>query len=408
VAEGLVADRVKSWQPDFIITTGDNNYVLGGADTIDRNIGFYYQSFIAPYRGSFGPGEPTGTNRFFPTLGNHDWVTASAQPYLDYFTLPGNERYYDVVWGPVHLFAIDNLDPEPDGIDSNSIQARWLQRRLAASTAPWKLVYMHIPPYSSGVHGSNTTAQWPYRQWGATAVLAGHDHIYERLLVDGLPYFVNGLGGQSIYTIPAIQPGSQARYNGDYGAMLVQASAAAITFQFITQAGVLVDTYTIAAPAPTATPTSTRTVIPTATPSPTPVPTATATRTPTASPTASATATPALTSPPVSCAPRPAIQVAATPSGAGQLQVALTAQDGPGVTPNELRSVQVVDLANATVDWPGRAPLAAPATVTLAPGVRQAAFTVQRLASGPVTVQLVVTDRCGPWPTLVGGGPSAF
>src|SRR4051794_21228235 len=38
VAEGLVADRVKSWQPDFIITTGDNNYVLGGADTIDRNI----------------------------------------------------------------------------------------------------------------------------------------------------------------------------------------------------------------------------------------------------------------------------------------------------------------------------------------------------------------------------------
>src|SRR4051794_10848153 len=48
VAEGLVADRVKSWQPDFIITTGDNNYVVGGADTIDRNIGFYYQSFIAP------------------------------------------------------------------------------------------------------------------------------------------------------------------------------------------------------------------------------------------------------------------------------------------------------------------------------------------------------------------------
>ena len=24
-------------------------------------------------------------------------------PYLDYFTLPGNERYYDFTWGPVHF-----------------------------------------------------------------------------------------------------------------------------------------------------------------------------------------------------------------------------------------------------------------------------------------------------------------
>jgi tartrate-resistant acid phosphatase type 5 len=38
--------------------------------------------------------------------------------------------------------------------------------------------------------------QWPFAAWGATAVLAGHDHDYERLTVGGLPYFVNGLGGE--------------------------------------------------------------------------------------------------------------------------------------------------------------------------------------------------------------------
>jgi hypothetical protein len=65
-------------------------------------------------------------NQFFPTLGNHDWYTPGAQPYLDYFHLPGNERYYDFVWGPVHFFAIDSDENEPDGVNQSSVQAKWL------------------------------------------------------------------------------------------------------------------------------------------------------------------------------------------------------------------------------------------------------------------------------------------
>ena len=90
--------------------------------------------------------------------------------------------------------------------------------------------------------------QWPYAAWGASAVIAGHDHTYERLLVDGFPYFVNGLGGHSIYGFGTPLPGSQVRYNGDYGAMLVQASNSALTFEFINRTGVLVDSYTINGP----------------------------------------------------------------------------------------------------------------------------------------------------------------
>src|SRR5262249_24546019 len=56
LAEQLVADAVRSWSPDFIITTGDNNYPAGEAATIDRNIGYYYHDFIYPYVGSYGPG----------------------------------------------------------------------------------------------------------------------------------------------------------------------------------------------------------------------------------------------------------------------------------------------------------------------------------------------------------------
>ncbi|MGB9586346.1 MAG: hypothetical protein ACPL7A_02865, partial [Anaerolineales bacterium] len=40
--EANVAKLVKSWNPDFIITTGDNNYPIGSEATIDYNIGQFY------------------------------------------------------------------------------------------------------------------------------------------------------------------------------------------------------------------------------------------------------------------------------------------------------------------------------------------------------------------------------
>ena len=95
----------------------------------------------------------------------------------------------------MHFFALDSDPREPHGRSIHSEQARWLRERLASSTATWKIVYMHHPPYSSGSHGSVEEMQWPYQEWGATAVLAGHDHVYERIVRDGFPYFVNGLGG---------------------------------------------------------------------------------------------------------------------------------------------------------------------------------------------------------------------
>ncbi len=242
-AEEAVANLVKSWAPDFIATTGDNNYFFGAASTIDGNIGRYYHAFIHPYTGTFGPGATT--NRFFPALGDHDWQAPGATPYRNYFTLPGNERYYTIVHGPVQLFVLDSDFHEPDGVADDSVQAAWLQAQLAASTARWKLVIAHHPPFSSGQNGSALWMQWPFEAWGAHAVLSGSDHVYERVTQGDLVYFINGLGGAPRYTFGAPVPGSQVRFSDDHGAMRVDADDTQIAFRLFTRAGVLVDTYTL-------------------------------------------------------------------------------------------------------------------------------------------------------------------
>jgi tartrate-resistant acid phosphatase type 5 len=242
--EADVAALVDRWGVDVIVTVGDNNYMDGAADTIDANIGQYYHAYIAPYLGSYGAGAQT--NRFFPALGNHDWRTDNAAPYFAYFTLPGNERYYTVRRGPVEFFILDSDEHESDGITVDSVQAQWLRAQLAASDAPWKLVISHHAPYTSSLQrNSNRTLQWPFAGWGASVVIAGHDHLYERLVKEGIFYMVNGAGGKGLYPFGLAESGSLVRYNQDHGAQLVNATEQCLNLTFFSRAETLIDSVTL-------------------------------------------------------------------------------------------------------------------------------------------------------------------
>src|SRR5947209_2576377 len=72
-SEADVTNLIAGWNPDYVITTGDNNYQTGSAAEIDPHIGKYYHPYIYPYTGAFGAGPVDNTNHFFPSLGNHDW-----------------------------------------------------------------------------------------------------------------------------------------------------------------------------------------------------------------------------------------------------------------------------------------------------------------------------------------------
>ncbi|MEX2186781.1 MAG: metallophosphoesterase [Pirellulales bacterium] len=251
--EAAAAELVKSWNVDFVVTLGDNNYGIGAAETIDANVGKHYREFIGNYAGAYGDGSPT--NRFFPSLGNHDWWFAdieSIAPYLDYFDLPGegfssssgNERYYDFVWGHVHFFALDSNQRDPDGRTFDSVQGQWLREQLAASTAAWQVVYFHESPYSSGSDSGSTPAmQWPFDEWGADLVLSAHDHNYERLSIDGLTYLVAGTGGAALRVMSPLVPGSIVTYNEAHGALLITANGSSLRAEFhsVTNDDTLID-----------------------------------------------------------------------------------------------------------------------------------------------------------------------
>jgi Calcineurin-like phosphoesterase/Dockerin type I domain len=271
---GHVANLIDGWNPDFVITVGDNNYgdLAVGSAVWDANIGTHYGQYIlgrADYR---YPNQTSATQRFFPSIGNHDTGTSAngadggtAAGYLDYFNVnPGGadrlpagvhtdaNTYYDFVRGDVHFFALD-ADHALTDQTSRLNQRAWLEQGLADSTSTWNFVYFHQPSFTSTARGGETEMLWPFKEWGADAVFSGHEHFFERVVVGGLPYMISGAGGRSLNAFLATPTvGSEARYNADYGALRVGVDGTTATFDFYsinggdgTNGGALVNHYTI-------------------------------------------------------------------------------------------------------------------------------------------------------------------
>ena len=148
----------------------------------------------------------------------------------------------------MHLFVLDSDEMLRSSSELATEQA-WLKAGLAASTAPFQVVALHHPAYTSSARGPYSPLRWDYKEWGADLVLNGHDHFYERLSSGGLTYVVNGIGGASLSAWPS--PGvsqSVAHYSGTFGAMRITATDTELVNEFVTTDGVVRDRFTVSAP----------------------------------------------------------------------------------------------------------------------------------------------------------------
>lgn len=202
---GQMADTARRIGSQFVVTVGDNFYNTGVSGDADSH-----------WKASYGDVYDLGVlNRWHPALGNHDhdgrpeaqvayrghpaWQMAGAY-YEKSVDLPDGKR--------LGLFVLDT-SPLADAAYARGHEAEvaaqkaWLDERLRASTADWKLVFGHHPIATSGTRGRvyREFAAWlspQLRDRGVQAYVAGHEHHLEHLRNrDGVTYIVSGAGSEN-------------------------------------------------------------------------------------------------------------------------------------------------------------------------------------------------------------------
>jgi len=168
----------------FVLTTGDNFYAPDGVAT-DGN-------FTRPEACLVRAGV-----RYRAAWGNHDLggdgtATALASP----------ARFYRFATGPLLVVVLDANDP------GSARQRRFLERSLATTRRPVRIVAFHQPAFTAGLHepGEVQQKQWVplLRRYRVSLVLQGHNHAYERINRDGITYVTSGGGGADVY--PCVRP----------------------------------------------------------------------------------------------------------------------------------------------------------------------------------------------------------
>ena len=209
--DAATAALVTAAQADRLLAMGDLQYDNGA---------------LAAFTSQYDPVWGAFRAATLPVPGNHEYNTAGAGGYFDYWGAQASDRaqgWYATRIGSWLILSLNSNCGSIGGCGRSSAQGHWLESELAASTAPCQLAYWHHPRFSSGLHGNTADVQplWEILQeHQAELVLAGHDHEFERfepMLADGTPSsagiasYVIGTGGVDLRDFATVRAGSAER-----------------------------------------------------------------------------------------------------------------------------------------------------------------------------------------------------
>jgi len=222
--------------PGTVFTLGDNAYQRGTT---------------TQFTNCYGPSWGRHLARTKPAIGNHEYMTTGAQPYLDYFDVP---KSYSFNLGDWHIVSLDSncqLAENGGNCSATSPTVQWLRNDLAAHSRPCTLVYFHHPRWSSGsAHGNTTRMSATWRtmyQANVDLVLSAHAHSYERFAplnpsgeIDnarGIRSIVVGTGGAGLTGFGEVKTGSLVRNSAAHGVLKLTLRANDFSWQFVPVAG---------------------------------------------------------------------------------------------------------------------------------------------------------------------------
>jgi hypothetical protein len=190
--------------------------------------------------------------RTLPSPGNHEYETAGASGYFDYFGAAAgdpNKGYYSYDLGSWHVVVLNSNCSfvVGGGCAAGSDQEQWLKADLAAHSNVCTLAYWHHPRFSSGIHGDESSVApfWDdLYQAGAEVVLNGHDHSYDRFAplnpsgqtdpAQGIRQFTVGTGGAELTEFKSINPTSEVQIAGMNGVLQMTLHSDGYDWKFIT------------------------------------------------------------------------------------------------------------------------------------------------------------------------------
>ena len=236
--EKSIASLITGDHPDLIAAMGDDVYPTGA----DKD---YPARFFTPYASALAG------SAFFTTFGNHEYYSPGGADARLAWSQPGSKSTFSFDCSGVHVAVVDNYQPYGPG----SAQYNWLSNDLSTTTAPWKIVVMHIPPYSSSANVNNPGAAGVldplFESKGVQLVLGGHSHNYERSnVINGVTYMVDGGGGNGLNAFSGTAPAWSAYRAAEYSYLRLKISPSQILGTEVRQDGTTGDSFTIAGTAP--------------------------------------------------------------------------------------------------------------------------------------------------------------
>ncbi|MBS1851594.1 MAG: metallophosphoesterase [Acidobacteria bacterium] len=241
------ANLVTSWDPAAVLILGDSQYEKGTLEAFQKS-----------WAHSWGRKELKDIT--YPSVGNHEYKTANASGYFDYFGARAGERdkgFYSFNLGTWHIIALNtggNDDCKPISCKPGDAQEKWLKADLAKNQSACTLAFWHRPLFTSGLH-RNATETRPFWQdlydAQADVIVNGHSHHYERFVAQapdgtadparGLVQFVVGTGGKNLKSFWRAQRNSVVRQSKSYGVLKLELREKSYTWQFITENGEVLD-----------------------------------------------------------------------------------------------------------------------------------------------------------------------
>lgn len=162
---GELVAQMEAYDPAFYLFSGD---------MVD--LGVNMEEWDAWFDAFAGVGE---SRSVMPVHGNHEFL---ARQYFAFFSLPGNEQWYSFDYAQLHVAGLNDTVAQATDIDA---QAVWLDQDLSGTERPLKVVFHHMPAYTScTTHPPDARLQekWsPVEETHGVAIdFTGHNHNYER------------------------------------------------------------------------------------------------------------------------------------------------------------------------------------------------------------------------------------